>query len=180
MYRQTNIITFYSLILKSGCHGTWDKLCIYHKLIIKSFLLSQPNELNQDGKHTRPPKVWVYRQSDYIFTYCLLHKWRYQNWRNSKVEISIYHALSIYLPPCCRERRPLLIKKVAPFVRTKVFNFSLSQWPHTRASFVKRLKSRHSDHPVDPLFRVDSGFCFLLGACEESPTRLQKFAKHYI
>ena len=34
-----------------------------------------------------------------------------QTWRNSKVEISIYHYLSIYLPPGYRERRLLLIKK---------------------------------------------------------------------
>ena len=38
------------------------------------------------------------------------------------VDTSIYHDLSIYLPPCCRERRHFLIKKIVHFVRTKPFS----------------------------------------------------------
>ena len=44
-----------------------------------------------------------------IQIYRSVRQWRYQNW--SKVEISIYQDLSIFLPPCWRERRLILISK---------------------------------------------------------------------
>ena len=45
---------------------------------------------------------------------------------------------------------PLFINRSCPLCtdQWQVLNFSLGQWPLTRASFVKRHKSRRSDHPL--------------------------------
>ena len=53
----------------------------------------------------------------------VFYQWRYQTWKNSKVEISIYQYLNIYLPSFCRERRPLL----AHFERTN-YKTSITVW----------------------------------------------------
>ena len=67
---------------------------------------------------------------------------------DQEVEISIYHYLSIYLPPCCLERRSLLIKNKLLTLYGPMTSLKFQFGPHTQASFVKRRKSRHSDHPV--------------------------------
>ena len=74
-------------------------------------------------------------------------------WTRMKVsDLGEQRGRNIYLQPCCRERRPLLNKRKSCSLWTdqwQVLNFSLGQWPHTRASsFVKRRKSRHSGHPL--------------------------------
>ena len=45
---------------------------------------------------------------------------------------TLYQTWSIYLPPCCRDRRHLLIKKQVAH-QWQVLNLSLGLWPCTRS-----------------------------------------------
>ena len=94
------------------CKGGGQVFCKVHK----GWRDAAPNSVNLAYAFYYKFTVYTVEHMHNMYTY--INKTLYAYLHN--------HDLGIYLPPCCRERRPFLIKKL----------LCTDQWPHTR----------HSDH----------------------------------